>query len=172
METARTSGIVAHHERYGDVVRRDTLGWIIVVLNLLAALNATYFFLGRLGVGVVAWLMMNSCTPSIALFAAGFLARRRSLMVAASALMFRYGTLGLFVFGWDGYNIIPQVGHILMTVAVAYVLYGVFRERAWGELTTGALLGLAILVPYMVVQHWWFNANPWAMEVLFGSSGG
>lgn len=149
--------------------RRDRFGWVITVLSLLAALNSTCYFLGQLKVGLVPWLMMNSCVPSIVLFGAGFLSRSRPVMVAGSVLMFRYGTLGLFVFGWDGYNIIPQISHILMTIAVAYTLYGALRERDWKALGLGALLGLVILGPYTVVQNSWFDANPEAMKILFGS---
>ncbi len=68
---------------------------MVAVLNLLAAVNSTWFLLGVLGSPVV--------------------------MVAAAVLMFRYGTLGLFFFGWDGPNLFAQAGHILMIVAVVYV---------------------------------------------------
>ena len=33
--------------------RRDAVGWVVVLLNTLAALNSTYFFLGQVRVGVV-----------------------------------------------------------------------------------------------------------------------
>ncbi|MEW6094858.1 MAG: hypothetical protein AB1531_12935, partial [Chloroflexota bacterium] len=110
-------------ERRGALrYRRDLVGWILVILNLLAVVNSTYYFIGQLKVGVDGWIMLNSCAPSIIIFAIGFLLSSPIVMMAASMLMFRYGTLGLLVFRWDGFNIIPQIGHILMTLAVAYVL--------------------------------------------------
>lgn len=142
-------------------------GWILTSLNLLAALNASYFFMARLGSGLVGWLMMNTCSPSIALFTAGYLARRRSVMVAGAVMMARYGTGGLFVFGWSGPNLFAQVGHILMTLAVAFVTVDVIRNRRWRDLAAGALLGIAILAPLTLLQGWWFEAHPGLLEQLF-----
>jgi hypothetical protein len=154
-------------ERREGKFRRNAVGWVLVVLNGLAALNSTFFFLGMLKAGVVGWLMMNTCAPSIALFVIGFLLGSPVVMVAASVLMFRYGTGGLFAFGWDSYNLIPQIGHILMTLAVIYVLVHVVRNRAWRTLGLGLALGVAILIPLTVVQTWWFNAHPEMLQMLF-----
>jgi hypothetical protein len=149
------------------VFERDLAGWAIAGLNLLAALNSTYFFLGSLRSGVVGWLMMNSCAPSILLFVIGFVARSPLVMVAAALMMFRYGTLGLFIFRWDGYNIIAQIGHLLMTVGVIYVGVRVVRARAWRALALGAALGAAILVAYAIAQGAWFTTHPDMIEALF-----
>ncbi len=150
--------------------RRDAVGWAVVLLNSLAVLNSTYFFLGRLRVGVIAWLMLNTCAPSVALFVLGFLVSSPMVMAAAGVLMFRYGTLGLFVFKWDGYNIIPQIGHILMTLAVIYTLVDIFRHRRWKALILGMVIGLAVLILLMVAQGAWFNAHPGMLEALFSGN--
>lgn len=147
--------------------KRNAAGWILVVLNTLAALNSTFFFLGMLKTGIAGWLMLNTCAPSIALFVIGFLLGSPVVMVAASIPMLRYGTGGLFAFGWDAYNIIPQIGHILMTLAVIYVMAYVVRSRKWKTLGLGLVLGLAILIPFMVAQTRWFNAHPEMLEMLF-----
>jgi len=147
--------------------KRNAIGWTLVVLNTLAALNSTYYFLANLRVGVIGWLMMNTCAPSIALFVLGFLVSSPMVMAAAGVLMFRYGTLGLFVFSWGGYNIIPQIGHILMTLAVIYVLVDAVRHRRWQALGMGVALGLVILLPLMIVQNAWFEAHPGMLEQLF-----
>jgi hypothetical protein len=81
--------------------------------------------------------------------------------------MFRYGTLGLFIFRWDGYNIIAQIGHLLMTVGVIYVGVRVVRARAWRALALGAALGAAILIVYAIAQGAWFAAHPDMLEALF-----
>ncbi len=150
--------------------RRDAVGWVVVLLNTLAVLNSPYFFLAQLRVGVVGWLMLNTCAPSVVLFLLGFLLSNPMTMVAASVLMFRYGMLGLFVFNWDGYNIIPQVGHILMTLAVIYTLVDIIRHRRWKALILGAVLGLTILIPLMALQGAWFNAHPGMLESLFSGN--
>lgn len=151
-------------------VRRSAAGWVLVALNTLAALNSAWFFLGMLKTDAIGWLMMNTCAPSIALFVVGFLLSSPVVMVAASVMMFRYGTLGLFVFGWDGYNLVPQAGHILMTLAVIYVAMEVVRHRRWRALGLGLGLGLAILVPTMIVQGMWFGAHPGLLEKLFSGN--
>ncbi len=147
--------------------KRNAIGWTLVILNTLAALNSAYYFLANLRVGVIGWLMMNTCAPSIALFVLGFLVSSPMIMAAASVLMFRYGMLGLFVFSWDGYNLIPQIGHILMTLAVIYVLVDAVRHRRWKALGMGVALGLVILLPLMIAQNAWFEAHPGMLEQLF-----
>jgi hypothetical protein len=145
----------------------DLPGWAIAGLNLLAAFNSTYLFLGSLRSGVVGWLMMNSCAPSIFLFVIGFVARSPLVMVAAALMMFRYGTLGLFIFGWQGYDIIAQIGHLLMTAGVIYVGVRVVRARAWRVLALGAALGAVVLIVYAIAQSAWFAAHPGILEALF-----
>ncbi len=147
--------------------KRNVAGWTLIVLNGLAAFNSTFFFLAVLKVGIVGWLMMNTCAPSIALFVVGFLLGSPVVMVAASVPMIRYGTAGLFAFGWDAYNLIPQIGHILMTLAVIYVMLYIVRNRAWRMLVLGLALGLAVLLPFTVLQTWWFDAHPEMLEMLF-----
>ncbi len=154
-------------ERSEAGFRRTIAGWILVILNTLAALNSTFFFLLLVKSGVAGWLMMNSCAPSVYLFVMGFLIASPLVMVAASVPMAWYGTGGLFVFGWEGYNLIPQIGHILMTLAVIYVLLRVIRARAWRTMVLGLALGLAILIPFTIVQNRWFGAHPEMLEMLF-----
>ena len=153
-------------------VHRGWAGWTVTALNVLAALNSSWFFLAILGTGVVGWLMMNSCAPSIALFAVGFLLARSVVMVAGAVMMFRYGTLGLFFFGWQGPNLIAQVSHVLMTLAVLYVAGDVVRSRRFRALGLGIALGLAVLVPYMTTQYLYFEAHPGLLEQLFAGSFG
>jgi hypothetical protein len=145
-------------------------GWTVTALNALAALNSSWFFLVFLGTGIWGWLMMNSCAPSIALFAAGFFLARPVLMVAGAVMMCRYGTLGLFFFGWQGPNLFAQASHVLMTLAVLYVARDVVRSRRYRALGLGVALGLAVLLPYMVAQHLYFEAHPALLEQLFAGS--
>ena len=150
--------------------KRNVAGWILVILNLLMAINSANFFLGMLKTDVGSWLMMNTCAPSIALFVIGFLLGSPMVMVAASAIMFRYGTLGLFVFGWSGGNLFAQAGHILMTLAVIYVVADVIRNRRWKTLSLGLLLGIVILFPLETVQTMYFIAKPEMAQKLFSGN--
>ena len=147
--------------------KRGIAGWIISGLNTLAALNASFVFLVQMKSGVVGWLMMNTCTPSIVLFLIGFLAASPVVMVAGSALMFRYGTLGLFVFSWDGYNIFAQIGHLLMTAAVAYTAVNIVKNKRWRQLWIGLAIGAALIVILAIAQNAYFAAHPGLLEALF-----
>ena len=150
--------------------KRGVIGWTIVILNTLAALNSTFVFLVILKAGIDGWVMMNICAPSIALFVIGFLMRNRVLMVAGGAMMFRYGTLGLYLFGWDGYNIPAQIGHILMTLAVIYVGLDIVRYRQWRALGLGLALGIALLIALGIAQGMWFDAHPGLLDKLFSGN--
>lgn len=146
---------------------RGRTGWAIAVLNTLMALNSTNFFLGMLKTGVANWFMMNTCAPSIALFVAGFLLASPVVMTAGALLMFRYGTLGLFVFSWSGGNLFAQAGHIAMTLAVVYVVVDAVRKRGWKTVGLGLLLGIAILFPLEIAQTTWLLADPETAVKLF-----
>ena len=64
------------------------------------------------------------------------------------------------------------MGHILMTLAVIYVLVRIIRARAWRTLALGLALGVAILIALVVVQTWWFQAHPEMLEMLFSGDWG
>jgi hypothetical protein len=148
----------------GNRLARDMAGWIIVILNLLMAANSTFYFTGVLGAGFNGWLAMNSCAPSIFIFAIGYLLRQKSVMAVGAGLMFRYGTLGLFAFGWEGMNIIPQVGHILMTLGVIYFVARMIRLDSGGEIIVAALTALVML--YAEWQGEWFRNRPQILDHL------
>lgn len=137
---------------------RDKAGWVIVALNLLMAANSTFYFTGALGAGWDGWLAMNSCAPSILVFSIGYILGQRAVMAVGAGLMFRYGTLGLFVFGWGGMNVIPQIGHIFMTLAVLYFAVRMARLGGSGEIITAAFVALAMV--YSEWQRDWFGRRP------------
>jgi hypothetical protein len=128
------------------------------------AANSTFYFTGVLGAGLDGWLAMNSCAPSIFIFAIGYLLRQRSVMAVGAGLMFRYGTLGLFAFGWEGMNIIPQVGHILMTLGVIYFIARMIRLDCRGEIIVAVLAALVML--YAFWQGEWFRNHPQILDHL------
>jgi len=77
----------------------DKTGWWLVGLNLAMAVNSTIFFTTQLKSGLDGWLAINSCAPSIFIFCLAYLIKNRAVMAVGAGLMFRYGTLGLFIFG-------------------------------------------------------------------------
>jgi hypothetical protein len=150
-----------------NTLQRDRLGWILAVLALLSAVNSTFFFLKMMKSGIDGWLMMNSCAPSILIFFTGFILRSPAAAVAGSVWMLRYGTAGLFVFGWTGPNLAAQAGHLLMTAAAAWTLAECIRHRRWKSLGIGLAVGVFSLAPFMAAQGAWFKAHPGLLQRLF-----
>lgn len=147
-----------------EAFKRDRMGWTLIVLNLIAAANSTLYFTTQLKAGWSGWLAMNSCAPSIFIFSLGYILANRALMAVGAGCMFRFGTLGLLVFGWEGMNIIPQIGHILMTAAVLYFAVKMLRLRSAGELIISGCVALVLL--YSEWQWDWFRRHPGVIEGL------
>jgi hypothetical protein len=135
-----------------------------VVLNLLMAANSTTYFTRMLGAGADGWLAMNSCAPSIFVFSLGYILRQRAVMAVGAGLMFRYGTLGLYAFPWNGMNIIPQIGHILMTLAILYFVIRMIRLGGSSEIITALFVALVML--YAEWQQEWFTRHPGVLKAL------
>jgi len=142
-------------------------GWVLAILTMLTAINSTYFFLGVGKTGVYPWLMMNSCAPSILLFFIGYILANPVILGIGAAMMFRYGTLGLFIFSWQGPNLIAQVGHIFMTLSVIFVVWRLQKTREWKKFLIGVVIGAIILVGYGILQHLYFSEHPEVLEQLF-----
>ena len=98
------------------------IGIILAILLLLATIQSTFFFLVVMKVKFVEWIVFNACAPSNITFLIGFalflLFKNRTVLYMAILPMFFFGVLGLFVFPWNGVNIILQIGHMLMTLNI------------------------------------------------------
>jgi hypothetical protein len=151
-------------------VHRTRTGWILAILTVLSALNSSFFFLGMMKSGFAGWMMMNSCAPAVFIFFSGFLFANPAVMTAGTVWMLRYGTAGLFVFGWSGPNLIAQVGHILMTLSSVWTVFELIRQKKWKGMAIGLLLGIGILLPFMRIQNAWFADHPGLMEKLFSGA--
>lgn len=143
----------------------DKTGWWLFCLNLLAAANSTLYFTTQLKAGFDGWLAMNSCAPSIFIFCLGYLIRSRAVMAVGAGLLLRYGTLGLIIFGWTGMNIIPQVGHIFMTLALLYFIVKMIRKNYWDAI---AVCGFVFVLMLYAEWQWnWFGDRPQVLDGLF-----
>jgi hypothetical protein len=129
------------------------LGITIAVLNTLAALNSTWFFLGLAKVSPIEWFFFNACTPAIALFLLGYIAKDKMIQAMSIPALAFFGLGGMFVFPWTGMNIIAQIGHIMMTCAIAWIIYGIFRDKSFKEATIGLLLAAFIVNAFIAVQQ-------------------
>lgn len=137
-------------------------GAVLALLNTLNTLNSTWYFLGVAHFSLAAWLAFNACAPSVGLYLTGYLCRSERLMAMAIPLMLYFGTGGLFVFGWSGTALFAQVGHILMTLTVAWLIVKCFagpdaRGRVkLARIAPGMLLA-CLVVP---IQRCYVGAHP------------
>lgn len=136
-------------------MKRQEKVWGIVLgaLLLLAVLNSTWYFLGIARVSVVQWIVFNACAPSSIAYLAGlviyFFTRNRLWLAVAVVPMFFFGTMGMFVFPWDGYNAAAQASHIIMTLNIAWALWILLKERDWKALGQGLLASVLAFVPFI-----------------------
>lgn len=103
------------------------------------------------------WLMINTCTPSVAAFIYGALNNNKVVLGIAFILMFFYGTVGLFVFSW---RIFSQIGHILMIAACCFILFEIIKDRDFLLFTIGLALGVIILIPFIKYQLRYLRTHP------------
>jgi len=137
-----------------------TAGFIIAGLNLLAILNAAWYFLGIARFSLLAWLCFNACTPSVIIFLLGFLLQSRMLMAASLPFLLYFGGGGLFVFGWQGTSLIAQVGHLLMISAVIYVIAEITKANAWKKALYGLIAGVLAFSVIMPLQNRYVKNHP------------
>ncbi len=135
------------------------LGITIAVLNALAALNSTNFFLNMAKAGFTEWIFFNACAPSIALFLLGYVLRSKIVQSMSVPALAFFGGGGLFVFGWTGGALISQIGHIFMVSAIIWVVIGIFQDKTFKEATIGLLLAAVFVSAYITVQQKYAYAN-------------
>jgi len=155
---------------------RQPLGgwaWAAIIINLLNAVNSTYFFMSIMRVDTYAWLNMNTCAPAIYLFTVSFLILRSDILTGAACLvMFRYGTLALFTFPWDSfYALIPQFSHIFMTIcAFSYVFKWrrvlVGKAANTRNLVIALAIGIAIIAALREMHKHFYTTYPQVFEKL------
>ena len=135
----------------------DKISLILALLLLLTTLQSTFFFLVVLKVSFIEWIVFNACAPSNITFLIGFvlflLFKNRTVLYMAILPMFFFGTLGLFVFPWHGMNIIPQIGHIIMTLNILWAVWIMFKTNDYKAATIGMLLGIAVFSVFIGFQQ-------------------
>ena len=148
---------------------RCKIGWFLAVVNILLAANAAFFFLAVKKLDFVSWLAINSCTPSIVLFALGFFLDSPFLLGFSSAAMLFYGGGGLFVFRWSTSpaDLVPQIGHLFMTAGAVYALLSSIRRKTWKSAFGGLLLGAAVLILIVIPRQTRYQkAHPELLELV------
>jgi len=79
----------------------------------------------------------------------------------ATLPMIFYGFQGLFVFRWGGFNFIPQIAHIIMTLNVGSVWWEtMFFLLDFEVAFKGMVVGMFIWFPFIYQQQKYFYAHP------------
>jgi len=74
-------------------------------------------------------------------------------MYMAILPLFFFGTCGLFVFPWSGMHIIPQIGHIIMTLNMIVIITDLYKEKDFKAGATGLLIGTFVFAWFLGLQQ-------------------
>ena len=137
----------------------ETIGTIVAALNFLAAVNSTWFFLKIAKVSYSDWFFFNACASSIAIYLIGYIFNSWTIMAISIPALTFFGFGGLFFFGWKGHEIIPQIGHLLMTAAIAWISTSIFVWAVYKEAVIGFLIASLVVPNFIAVQQKYAAAN-------------
>lgn len=135
------------------------IGYILATLLLLTTLSSTWFFLSELKVTVLEWSVFNACAPSsfvyLICFVLFMVKKNYTALSVAIIPMFFFGTMGLFVFSWDGQNLFAQISHIIMTLNICWSIYILFKKNDFKAIAIGLMIGVFLFIPYIsFTQHY------------------
>jgi hypothetical protein len=140
------------------------IGIILAILLLMATMQSTFFFLIIMKTKFIEWIVFNACAPSNITFLIGFalflLLKDRTVLHMAILPMFFFGVLGLFVFPWNGVNIIPQIGHILMALNIGWAVLVTLNTHDYKAATIGMLLGIVVFSVFIGFQQQYIATHP------------
>jgi hypothetical protein len=133
------------------------IGKILALLLLLVTIQGSVYYLVVRKVKIIEWLFFNACSPSNLTYLIGFLiyliTRDMTLLYLGILPMFFFGTLGMFVISWKGMNIIPQIGHIIMTLNIIWLVVFTFIDNSYKYATIGLLLSILIFTVFIGLQQ-------------------
>ena len=142
----------------------DIVGILLALLLFLVTIQSTFFFLRVLKTGLIKWIFFNACALSNITFLIGFslflLFNDRTVLHMAILPMFFFGVLGLVIFPWNGMNIIPQIGHLIMTLNIMWIVLVTFKTGDFKVATTGLLLGIVVFSPFIGFQQHYTSSHP------------
>lgn len=142
----------------------NEISLILSILLLLITIFSTVFYFGKLKVGFIEWLFFNPCGISNIIFLIGItfflLTSNKTLIYIAILPMLFFVTLGMFYLAWNGINLIPQIGHIIMTLNIAWNIYEIYKSQNYQSATTGLLVGIIIFSFFIAQQQSYVRKHP------------
>ncbi len=128
-------------------------GIVLAVLLAIVTLMSSMFFLVTIKVGFINWISFNSCSVISILYLisliAFFISKKSVLLVLTTLPFYFLGTMSMFFMPWDSSMFIAQIGHIIMTLNISWVLYVVIKHKEYKALAIGLLAGMLIFVPFI-----------------------
>ena len=151
-------------ERETEQKMSNKISIILTVLLFLVTLQSSFFYFVRLKVRFIEWLFFNPCATSNIVFLIGFLFSLfkgdRTLLHLAILPMFFFGTLGMFFLSWSGMNIIPQVGHLIMTLNIVFAIYTTFTTNDYKAATIGLIFSIVVFAIFISFQQAYVRTHP------------
>jgi hypothetical protein len=145
------------------------IGLTIAILSIISMISAMHFFLFNAEMPVLAWFSFNSCFFSSLIFVIGFFLKNKFIMAVAIPFLLFYGTGGLFVFSW-GFDtksmIMTQYAHIVMTLAVFYIVMDFIKCKKWNSLILGISVGILIILISAPMKAKYMQSHPEYLDKL------
>lgn len=139
-------------------------GWVIVILNIIMMFCSSNYYLRIVKFPVTAWFFFNICFFSVLIFLVGFFLKNKMIMSASIPFLTYFGTVGMFVFSWQGMMIIAQIAHIFMTLAIIYIILESIRGKEWKRPIGGFLVGLIIFLLFLPIHQRYIKNHPEYLE--------
>lgn len=128
-------------------------GIVLAVLLAIVTLMSSMFFLVTIKVGFINWISFNSCSVISILYLialiAFFITKKGALLVLTTLPFYFLGTMSMFFKPWDSTMFIAQIGHIIMTLNISWVLYLIIKHKEYKALAIGLFAGMLIFVPFI-----------------------
>jgi len=123
-----------------------SLELVLVGLMGINILWGALVFMMFLQLDLLAWLVVNVCSPSEMVAITGILTKKKLVSSLSVPLLLRFGGLGLFIFSWSGFMLQGQLNHILMVFTAVYIVWSLCKSRAWKELGLGIAIGTVVVL--------------------------
>lgn len=138
--------------------RLKKIGWLLVILNVLAMAVIAAYFLFVLKFSVLGWLCYNNCFFSIMIFLIGFFLDNKTVMSISVPFLVFSGVGGLLAFSWSSKEMVTgQIMHILIILSFFYIILENVKEKEWKQLAVGFMIGLMFLFFLLPLQRFYIN---------------
>jgi len=142
------------------------IGWVTVIFNIGAAILSTSYLLTNLKMNFLDVLVVNAAIVSVAVLALGFIINNNLLMAVSVPFLALYGTFGILQSSWIEGVPAEQVGNLVMTAGIIYIMYVTIKKRSYVEFISGIVIGMFLLLTFYQFQADYLKERPGIAEKL------